>query len=382
MLISCLRGPWSWVGLWLACGLLGCGGGSSAGDWRPGSTGGIASAASGVIAVSASARLDPLPATAEQYAALADAAFELVFSAGARGQMSTWTWRELEPSAGRYDADTWRNVDNDIARARSRSLTQYVGIQIINTTTREMPAGLEDQAFDSVAVTGRFHALLDRLVGLHRGQIKYLSIGNEVDVYLRAHPDQWTAYQHFYEDAVRYAHGLDPGLKIGVTGTAGGALGQSPIQLQALNTLSDVVILTYYPLQYDSQFKVTVRDPGVVHDDFRRMLAFADVRPLVLQEVGYPASLVNDSSEDRQAAFVSQAFAEWSAARGRVPFMNFFLLHDLTPKMCDDLGIYYGSAAAPGFKEFLCSLGLRTAQGVPRAAWSTLLDEARKAKLR
>lgn len=111
------------------------------------------------------------------------------------------------------------------------------------------------------------------------------------------------------------------------------------------------------------------------------MLAVADARPLILQEVGYPASLVNESSQQLQAAFVSQVFAAWSDARGRLPFMNFFLLHDFTPKIFDDLGIYYGTSAVPGFKESLCSFGLRTAQGAPRAAWSTLLQEIQKTKL-
>jgi len=83
----------------------------------------------------------------------------------------------------------------------------------------------------------------------------------------------------------------------------------------------------------------------------------------------------------KQAAFVTNVFTAWKAANGRIPFLNVFLLHDFTQSMCDDFGVYYGLPNVPSFKAFLCSLGLRKADGTARQAWSTLGDEARKANL-
>lgn len=188
----------------------------------------------------------------------------------------------------------------------------------------EVPAGLETEAFDSPAIQTRFHALLDQVITPHLGRIAYLSIGNEVDVYLRAHPAQWAAYQRFFEDAAQYARSLDPALKVGVTGTADGAVTFSPVEMQSLNATSDVIMLTYYPVDFDVGNQFTVRDPTVVSGDVTNMLAFAGAKPLVFQEAGYPASTINFSSQTRQGAFVRQLFAAWSRAARTDSVPEFF----------------------------------------------------------
>ena len=335
-----------------------------------------------VLSISAAPRLDPFPTTPQAYVSLATEAFDLAYNAGARGQLSTATWRELEPGASGFDAEKVGNLESAIAQSQRYRLTQFVGIQLINTSVRELPADLANQAFDSPQVMSRFRALLDRLITPNRGKIKYLSIGNEVDAYLRAHPAEWAAYKRFYQDAARYARSLDPAIKVGVTGTADGALTQSAVELRDLNTDSDVLILTYYPLVFDAFSGVSVRDPGVVATDMPRMLALAGARPLLLQEVGYPASALNNSSPAMQAEFMRQVFVAWQQAGDRLPFLNVFMLHDFTQAMCDDFAVYYQLPGSPSFKAFLCSLGLRTARGAPRAAWGALLDEVRKSGLR
>lgn len=359
--------------------LAGCGGGGDASpksDEVPVTPSNLASKP-GVLSLSASPRDGPLT----QYASLAIEAFKMAFDAGARGQMSTATWHSLEPSQAGFNADEWRKLNDAIQSAQTYALTEYVGIQVINTNKREMPDDLAGLAFDDDKVKRRFHALLDKLILPNKGRIKYLSVGNEVDAYLRAHPSEWSNYRRFYEDAAAYAKSLDAQIQVGVTATGSGAFGESPAELRQLNAVSDVVILTYYPLQFDAQMVVTVRDPSVVQADFKRMLAFAGNKPLVMQEVGVPASPLNSSSEATQAAFVTQVFAAWKDAEGRIPFLNYFLLHDVPQKTCDDWGVYYELAGSPSFKAFLCSLGLRTASGQPKLAWAVFQNEAKSANL-
>lgn len=390
--------------LLFAVTLLGCGGGGGNADSTQATPAALSpsqptvqpgAVKPGVLAISSSMRLDPFPTTPDQYLAVAEEAVDLSYSTGARGQMTTYTWKKLEPTQGSYDAKEWNGLDWWMTQSQKRSQVNYIGIQLINTTQREMPAGLDVLAFDNAQVKARFHALLDKLIGLYKGRIQYLSIGNEVDAYLRARAEagdeQWAAYQRFYEDVVAYVHQLDPAIKVGVTATFDGALGPSLTQVKALNARSDVLVLTYYPLQYDAlTLAVSVRDPSAVPGDFQRMLAWAGSRPLVLQEVGYPASTVNiKSSEQMQAAFVRQVFASWSQsasaslaqAEQPIPFLNFFSLHDFSASDCASFTSYYGAGNIPGFGDFLCSLGLRKTDGTPRAAWSTLLDEAKKASL-
>lgn len=336
----------------------------------------------GVLAIAASARLDPAPTTLDQFAQVFNEALQLARDAGARGDMTTYHWHDLEPDQTGYDQRKFDELSQTMERTRQYGLTQFIGIQLINTSKREMPADLTPLAFDDVAVKARFHALLDKVIKPHVGRIKYLSIGNEVDAYLRANPTQWSHYQAFYEDAAQYAKSLDPVLRIGVTATAAGAISESPSELAKLNQISDVVILTYYPLDFNGGARVTVRDPSVVAADFKQMLRVAGSKPLVLQEVGYPASSsVLGSSQAKQSDFVTQVFAAWQYAGGRIPFLTYFLLHDITPDLCDSFTTYYGANTLPGFKEYLCTLGLRQANGTPRQAWSTLVNEAKAAHL-
>ncbi len=355
--------------------LLACGGGGGGSEPAP-------ALRPGVLAISASPRLEPWPATPQAYLDATSQATQLVQDAGARGQMSTWTWKALEPTAGQYDAQKLAELDAAVAGATSRGLVLYVGLQLINTSVLELPAGLSDTAFDGSVLQNRFKALLDRVITPHRGRIRYLSIGNEVDAWLRANPAQWPRYRSFFAAMVAYAHQLDPAIQVGVTGTADAALVQSAAELRALNAAADVVILTYYPLTFSAS-GVTVRNPQqVVAADFAAMRGFAVGKPLVLQEVGFPAAAGNGSSQALQSAFVSQVFAAWrQPGAAPIPFLNFFLLHDFTPQMCADFGVYYGAAGQQSFIDFLCSLGLRQADGTPRAAWAVLQAEARAAGL-
>lgn len=339
----------------------------------------------GVLSISAMPRLNPYPATPEQIGAVFTEALQLAKDAGARGQVTTYRWSELEPGAAGYDTAKLAELDAAVAGAQGRGDVQFVGIQVLNTSNRELPADLQASAFDAATVKQRLRALLDQVLKpANRGRIRYLSIGNEVDAYLRAHPAEWATYQSLYEDAVAHAHALDPAVKVGVTATADQVLLHQPAQLAALNAVSDVIMLTYYPLDMafaGGTLTVTVRDPAVVGPEFRELLAFAGNRPLVFQEVGYPAATSNGSSEAMQAQFVVNIFAAWKDADGRVPLMNYFLLHDFTRQMCQDLGSYYGAGGQGAFEDFLCTLGLRHDDGTPRQAWTQLRQQAAAAGL-
>lgn len=331
----------------------------------------------GVLAISISPQLVPFPNSSAEYDALRGQAMQMAYNAGARGQISTFTWRDLEPSAGESDASKWAELSGALAWSQAVGLQQYVGLQVINTTARELPADLASQPFDAPVVQQRFKALLQRVLTLAPRSIRYLSIGNEVDVYLRAHADEQAPFLRFLTQAASDARSVDAAVKVGTTGTGAAILAKDTALLKALNdAASDVVMLTYYPTRGDATGAVTVRDPAEVPADLQALLRFAGSKPLVLQEVGYPAASETGSSEQKQALFVSQLFAAWNAANGQIPFINYFLLHDLTPDLCDQMLGYYGASGSPSLKAAMCSLGLRQADGTPRLAWQTLVDAA------
>ncbi len=314
-----------------------------------------------LLAISAVPRLQPAPKVQDYLDAV-----DLVQRAGAGASFESATWSDLDSPAGR--AKLTGSLDN---MGNRHGFDLLLGVKVIDTTVKATPADLASAPFDSPELMRRFHALIDTLKpGINR-RVRYLSIGNEVDAYLSAHPAQWEAYRGFYADAVGYVHSTLPGVSVGVTNTFEGARGPAASKVAELNRLSDVEILTYYPLGPG----FVPRPPSTARADLAEMVALAGARPLVLQEVGYPSDARLSSSEQAQATFVAEVLTAWRAAGAKVGLLNWFALHDLTPDLCDKLAGYYGLPKDPNFAAYLCSLGLRRADGTPKPAWQTLLDQ-------
>jgi hypothetical protein len=219
-------------------------------------------------------------------------------------------------------------------------------------------------------VMTRFKALLDAIYPFLEQKVRYVSIGNEVDVYLRANPSEWQPYLVFYESVVAHAHGLDNSILVGVTATASGLLEGARQAMMDLNTYSDVVIATYYPLAAD----YTMQPPSQIDTDWPALITLADGKPLVFQEIGYAAASSLNSSEQTQADFVRHVFAVWRNSNGQVPLLNWFCLHDFSAAQLDTLKTYYG-VDHENFFSYLATLGLCKADGTPRLAWQAILDQ-------
>ncbi len=294
-------------------------------------------------------------------------AFALTHSAGVNGNAVTEKWSTLEPATG-------ININGFIDGLNSFEDfypdTVLMGIQVINTTAKETPADLLNVPFDDPQMLQRFEALFDKILVRLDHDVRYLSIGNEVDVYLGNHPEEWATYKTFYDGAVAYVHGVAPSIQVGVTATYGGSLDYTD-EVSRLNEHSDALILTYYPL--GTAF--TANNPDAPLTDFPQMVALADGLPVVLQEVGYPSAELLDSSEAEQADFIHNVFTAWQAQGDAIPFLDIFLLHDLTEQICSKLEDYYGLKHA-NFHAYLCTLGLRASDGTPKLAWDAFVEEA------
>jgi hypothetical protein len=288
-----------------------------------------------------------------------------------RGSVLTAKWSTLEPIPKVYSL---QDLANGIALLGGQwGFKLMLGIQVINTVPKETPSDLISIPFSDPQMKARFHALIDALKPALTSQVAYLSIGNEVDVYLSANPDQWPMYKDFLDDAQNYVHQVSPQLRVGTTVTFGGATGPDANQVAQLTSSTDVYILTYYPLGPDFH-ALGAQSPLT---DFPRMLGLAGNRPLVLQEVGYPSSQILSSSEDQEAQFVTSVFQAWQSAGNQAEFLSYFLLHDFPASLCDSLAGYYNLPNDTNFKAYLCSVGLRRVDGTPKAAWQAFVDGAR-----
>ena len=344
-------------------GTVACGNNGDAGTNPP-----PAGALTGTFSITSSPRQVPPATDTDRHNALL-----LAYNTGARGQYISVRWSEIETQPGVYSLQP---LADTLSFLRSIGTFEVLlGIQTINTNRRELPADLAALPFDDPLVISRFNQMLDALIPVLGTQGRYVSIGNEVDVYLITHSAEWTAYKSFVDAGAAHVRALNPQLRVGSTMTFNGASANAQ-QATTLNANNDVYIFTYYPLNPD----FTPRAPSTAAPDFVRMHELAGSKPIVLQEVGYPTSTVLGSSETAQATFYGNVFDGWLANDSAIRFLNIYLLHDPTQAECDAQSAYYG-LSAPQFNALICSLGLRHVDGTPKAVWTTLTDKARAAGL-
>lgn len=312
---------------------------------------------------------------------LLDAAFARCIDAGVDTHELSMPWDVLEPEPGVFDLEgleTWLGV------LQNAGLHPYLVIPTIDTNTLRFPVDLVDplderelaegRAFDDPVIVERFSRLLDRVVPIlvARGGF-YVSVGNEVDIYLGEYGGG-EAYARFAEAARQRVHALARELAAGVTLTYGGLVNRRAL-FDALLEVCDVLSITYYPLDNAMQ----VRDPMVAAGDLDAMIEAAGAKPVLLQEVGYPAGdePTSDvsSSPELQRRFVAACF-EALATRPQIRFVSYFALNDFSEATVDDLLGYYDLYVEP-FREFLATLGLHRADGTERPGFEAFLAGAR-----
>jgi hypothetical protein len=302
-----------------------------------------------------------------------DAAMDIVQSVGAEVVSLSVFWDEIETEPMEYRPDpNWLEIANTYYS--SRGVQVSLVISVIDTVNKRVPNDLANTPFDDPAMIERFRGLLDYVFSqIPDLELTSLAIGNEIDGYLGTDTDLWLQYQEFFEATSAYARTLHPGLLIGSKAMLSGLTGYAREELQALNQFSDVIMVTYYPLNDD----FTVRDPSVVETDLAEVVAEYEGRPIFVLEAGYPSSSASGSSEEQQADFVSELFRAWDAHASQIPVLFVTWLTDLPQSSVNDLSDYY-SLTDHRFAEYLRTLGLRTYPGSGRdkAAFLVLKAEA------
>lgn len=303
------------------------------------------------------------------------AAIKLAVKAGVNGDQLSNKWADLEPSPGNYVVSDPQGGFMYLGGVLGWKLMYTLAV--IDTTVKQTPADLQSVAWDDPQMITRFHSLIDALVPVFNSHLAYIAVGNEVDIYLSLHPSEWAAYKTFYEDAVAYIHSVAPGVQVGVATTFTNTFGPAQANVQDLITNSDVAIFTYYPMTSD----FVPLGATVPLADFPKMVSFAGGRPVVLQEVGLPASKILSSSPREVAMFIDNVFAAWQSAGASIPFLSYVMLHDLPKAYCEQLVNYYGVSDPDGhFVAYLSSLGLRTVKGRARPGWRRFVRDIKKMK--
>jgi hypothetical protein len=242
-------------------------------------------------------------------------------------------------------------------------------IPTVDTVIATIPDAVVGLAWDDPAMLAAFDTTLESLITPQvAAALSYVALGNEVDGYLHAHPDELEAYATFV------AHGYAKLDELGVTAPSCVTFmvdGLSQGGEDALNRLlpdCDFLPVTYYPMAAGFQFE----DPAiVVVPAFDLVQSWAGDLPVVFQEVGYSSDPANGGSEMRQAEFLVWTLMTAIDRNDQVQALNVDWRCDLLLEDCQDLAenLYQVPPENPmydAFVGFLCSLGLRYQDGSPK----------------
>ncbi|MGB8472917.1 MAG: hypothetical protein WCE61_02390 [Candidatus Acidiferrum sp.] len=294
--------------------------------------------------------------------------FEQAVNAGVSYVYLSPKWNELEPHPRRYQ---FKKIDFQIGQAVQHGLPIICNVRVVDTNQRAIPPDLEKRSFNDPRVRERLLALLAALLPRFRGHGKFMLIGNEIDAYFKGHPNEVSDYRELYLAAAKQIKQLQPGTPVSTTITFGG-ISLADTLLKPILDSTDFFSLTYYPLTPD----FIVRDPGTVRGDFARMRAAAQGKKILLQEVGYPSSPVDKSSEEKQAAFCRNVLEQLRTDRGTFIGAYWFTMSDFPNSVVQNLAKYYKLPGADRFEAFLGSLGMFDRNGNPKKCWRVFSEEA------
>ena len=300
-----------WLALSLALLLTSCGGGGG------GSSGGNSN-----LPLAQGSRilgLDVKSAPSVTYAQ----AYAQAMALGAREVSVSLDWEALEPTSGSYD-DTLPDIIDTFYPLQSGDTTLV--LRPLDTAGARLPTDLAGRPFDDPVVISAFEDFLTHLHGRlgnlnASGKLKWIHVGNEINAPLGNDATQWSQWEIFFTAAKARIQSL--------WGTS--VVVSSVIQFEALNDANirarylsflprlDASALTYYPLEAD----FTVKSTSTVAIDFNIMVNTISSKTILMQECGFPSSNIINSSETRQAEFISAVFAAWDTHRDRIQLIDF-----------------------------------------------------------
>jgi hypothetical protein len=300
-------------------------------------------------------------------------AFTEAQGVGMRHLVLSFDWRDLETKPGVFaPSPDFLEIAN--AWYPPRKVPVHLMIRPLHTNQDARPEHLKGKPFDAPEMIASFKALLDWIFSRCPDlEIPSISIGSESDIWLGEDEAKWTQFGAFLRETAAHARKLRPGIRVASEATYAAFSGKAEPRLRALVAHCDVVGASHYPVNES----FAAAKPAEIREVFRKVAAFAGRKPVFFYQLGYPSGEGCRSSEARQAEFIREMFAAWDAHAVAIPFVNLTWSEDIPKEAVEGYTKYY-QFDAPGFRDFLGSLGMRHAGGKAKEAWGALKAESEK----
>lgn len=333
--------------------------GGQAGTTESGGTGGAAGVAPVLVAITptpASSSGSPSPAAALQA--------ELTsFAAGARAAVVPVRW-DGDPDA---EISALSKRAEFYAEQGKRVLVRLV---VVDRLADHRPASVAGKAWNAPETIAAVKEAIDMLLASSGDEVRYLTFGRDVDVYLDQHPDERPGFVAFAKEAAAYAKGhADAPKELGVGVALSTDAPKDETAFKDLVDFQDVIAFSYFP-------GLGTFDPGASAGVAATVTLIADVagkKPIVLEAAGFASAAAAGGSEDAQQKFFATLFGAVTARRESFALVNVVELFDASETSCAVWAEEQGEGSDGPLAAYACSLGLFHDDGTPRPAWSAVL---------
>jgi beta-glucosidase/6-phospho-beta-glucosidase/beta-galactosidase len=286
-------------------------------------------------------------------------------------------WGLVEKSSGDYD---WEIPDYILGKFKKYGFEAVVVIPVIFTTKLdEMPSDIQFKSFSDPEFVERFVQFTRTLMDRYSDTIKYLVIGNEIDIYLIEHPETASDFRQLVK-AVAEAHEVVVGTEYAIH-----SIVQNNSQSIAKEALAgDIVFFTLYPTEDIFSFGGSPQD---VEKYFDAMIDVAGKKKIAVVETSWSSSHLLESSEETQAAYVKEIFRILKKNTSKIEFLMWLNLHDSTEEECRkavefflvgvDDEVLKNEEYMARFSDFMCFMGLRRTDGTPKPAWYEWIEQVK-----
>lgn len=284
-------------------------------------------------------------------------------------------WGLVEKARNEYD---WRIPDYVLGKFETYGFEAVVVIPIIFTTKLDvMPSDITFTGFQDPEIVSRFVTFTELLLKRYGSTVKYLIIGNEVDLYLSMHPEYVTDFRALVEAVARTCD-LPVGTEIAIHSVI-----ESRTEDIARDIIAgDMIFYTLYPTGENFSFSRRVEETAAY---FNAMFSLAGNRKIAVVETSWSSSSSLESSEETQVQYIKELFQILTQNRDRIEFLMWITLYDSIPQTCEESARFFvegvddekltDTVTMGRFAEFICHLGLRRADGTPKPAWYQWLAE-------
>jgi len=270
-------------------------------------------------------------------------------------------WEEVEPSPGHYN---FNDVDERVKLAKATGSVVLLNLRLIDTSRKTVPAAYQGWDWDDQRLEAKLVDLFSALAQHTEGRARWVTVGNEVDTYLKEHEGEIEPYARMLAALSPYLHRDFPNAPLTVNFTSEGE-SEFRGRYRSIVDQTQIDSINYYPINRDFTF----RDPSTCGRELQNIIAAATGHPIVFQEMGYPSSAKLGSSEDKQGQFLDAVLHVLAANAGRVQAASFNWRGDLPDSVVHDLTSYYKLGNNDNFREFLATLGWFHQDNTPKKIW-------------